>query len=445
MQLPLPEAYALRMQAQLKEDYPAYIAALKQPPVRGLRVHTGKVSVEEFLRLTPWALKPLEHAQGAFLLEQEAPHIGMHPLHRAGLFYMQEPTAMRPAALLLEHLRKSTGIHPDTCLLDLCAAPGGKAGQLLDGLNHQGILLANEVEGGRAAVLRGNLERLGARNALISSMRPEALCERLPGYFDAVLVDAPCSGEGMFRKNPQAVLDWSPAHVRACAARQTHILSCAAATLRPGGLLVYATCTFSTEENEDVIRSFIMEAPAFKLINEERLYPHTSPGEGQYVALLRKEGEGLPIREKAALPPLPKEAAAAWTAFVQDCFVEAPPGVPMLLTDGRLLLLPEHTPANSTALRLLCAGVHAGEYRNGRFIPAHGLCMAYPACAFQRSINAAPDELALYFEGNVFRRNIMDGYVVVCANGYPVGWGKAVQGVIKNHLPKGLRGPVIKK
>lgn len=436
----LPFAYTARMQTLLKEQYAAYAAALTQPPVRGLRVNACKISTEQFLNLVSWQLKPLEFARGAFLLEEDISHIGSHALHRAGLFYLQEPAAMRPAALLLEGLLASAGIRKDTCLLDLCAAPGGKAGQLLGGLGGQGVLVANEVESSRAAILRGNLERLGARNAVVSCMRPDMLCQRFPGYFDAVLVDAPCSGEGMFRKNPQAILDWSPEHVQACAVRQAYIMDNAAVALRPGGLLAYATCTFSQEENEEVVRAFIKKSPMFTMEREERHYPHTGPGEGQYVALLRKAEGKQRKRETATPPKLNKEAMAAWTAFVEDCFIESPSGEPMLLPDGRIMLLPPYMPVQSTALRLLSAGVHAAEYRNGRIIPAHGLCMAYPATVFRRSINATPEELALYLEGNVFHRVIADGYVAVCVQGYPLGWGKAVRGVIKNHLPKGLRG-----
>lgn len=433
----LPKEFQTAMQARLGEAYPVYLAAMERPPRRGLRVNTLKLSVEEFLRIAPWALAPAQTAPEGLLPARaaDAAGIGAHPLHRAGLFYMQEPSAMRAAALL--------EVRPGMRVLDVCAAPGGKAGQLAAMLQGKGLLLANEVERGRAAILRGNLERLGVRNALIANMRPEALAKELPGYFDAVLVDAPCSGEGMFRKEPQAVVDWSPAHVRACALRQAGILDSAAALLRPGGRLAYATCTFSEEENERTVEGLLLRHPTFTLLAQERHYPHTGLGEGQYIALLQKAGAG----ERQEEPPaartgrLPKDAGAAWASFMEQVFRTPPAGRPLLLPDGRLMLLPEETPAGYERLHLLCAGVHAGELQGGRFRPAHALCMAYPANCFRQIIEADAGQLAEYFRGNVFSipDTALKGWAPVLAQGYPVGWGKASGGAVKNHLPKGLR------
>lgn len=428
----LPEEYAARMRAQLKEEYPAYLNALTQPPRRGLRVNMLKIGVSELLGLSPWPLAPALVPEG-FLLLDDAARVGSHPLHRAGLFYMQEPSAMRPAAVL----RPSPGMR----VLDLCAAPGGKAGQLAAYLAQDGLLIANEIVPGRAAVLSDTLERLGARNALVTCMKPEPLCEALRGYFDAVLVDAPCSGEGMFRKEEQAITAWSLEHVRACAVRQAHILDSAAIALRPGGRLVYSTCTFSPEENEETVRAFIQRHPEFTLITQERHYPHTGIGEGHYVALLHKEDGPAPVFSAAQPTPLTKDAARAWRALVEDTMRAEPYGLPRLLPDGRLVLLPKDLPAGYERLRIKSAGVHAAEYKNGRMLPAHGLCMAYPAEAFARRIELEGDALQAYFLGNTVEiPEDLSGYCVVCAESYPVGWGKAVNGVLKNHLPKGLRG-----
>ena len=430
----LPTEFEARMQALLGEAYPAYRAAMEEPPRRGLRVNTLKTGVEAFLREAELPLIPTGLVPEGVLLTEEVEKIGAHPLHRAGLFYMQEPSAMRTAAVLAPT--------PGMRVLDLCAAPGGKAGQLAAYLKGQGLLVANEVVPGRAAVLAGTMERLGVRNALVTSMQPMKLCSQLARYFDAVLVDAPCSGEGMFRKEPQAVLDWSIAHVEACALRQAGILDAAAKALRPGGRLAYSTCTFAREENEDTVRAFLTRHPAFSLLQEERHYPHTGVGEGHYVALLQKAGDGegskLPAIEKKQLP---KEAKAAWEAFISQAMAYPPEGVPQLLPDGRLMLLPEETPAIYDRLFLRSAGVHAADYKKGRMTPAHALALAYPAEAFRTAIAPNEAELARYFLGNTLAvPEDAAGFAVVLAKGHPVGWGKAVQGTLKNHVPKGLRG-----
>lgn len=428
----LPEEYAARMRAQLQEECPAYLNALTEPPRRGLRVNTLKIGVSEFLGLSPWPLAPAL-VEEAFLLLDDAARVGSHPLHRAGLFYMQEPSAMRPAAVL----HPSPGMR----VLDLCAAPGGKAGQLAAYLAQDGLLVANEIVPGRAAVLSDTLERLGARNALVTCMKPEPLCDTLREYFDAVLVDAPCSGEGMFRKEEQAITAWSIEHVRACAMRQAHILDSAAIALKSGGRLVYSTCTFSPEENEETVRAFVERHPAFALLSEERHFPHTGIGEGHYAALLQKEGGPASAFPAARETLLPKEAARAWRAFVEETMRFEPDGIPRLLPDGRLVLLPRGMPEEYNRLRIKSAGVHAAEYKNGRILPSHGLCMAYPKEAFTRCVELEGDTLQAYFLGNTVEiPEDLSGYCAVCAEGYPVGWGKAVNGVLKNHLPKGLRG-----
>jgi len=428
----LPAAFEARMKTLLGAEYPAYRRAMEEPPRRGLRVNTQKIAAADFLRIAPFALAPTGLAEEGFLLGEDAPGIGAHPLHRAGLFYMQEPTAMAPARLL--------GVKPGMRALDLCAAPGGKAGQLAAYLGGKGLLVANEVIPSRAALLQGTLERLGARNALVCSMQPDALANALEGYFDAVLVDAPCSGEGMFRKEPQAIRDWSVAHVQACAARQAGILNAAARAVRPGGRLVYSTCTFAPEEDEETVAAFLARHPAFTLLKTERYYPHTGPGEGHFAALLCRAEDKAPEFPPAQTRPLPADARRAWETFVQETLTAPPEGAPMLLPDGRIMLLPEETPAAYEKLFLKCAGVHAADYRNGRIVPGHALALAYPAAMFQRPLSLSDAELAEYFQGNTVPVPAdAAGFCAVCAQGFPVGWGKAVSGTLKNHLPKGLR------
>lgn len=429
----LPEAFLARMREQLGEEaFLAYCIEMQKPPRRALRVNTLKVSVHECKRLCPWPLTSSGIAPEGFLVEGDG--FGRHPLHHAGVFYMQEASAMRPVHLMAPQ--------PGMRVLDLCAAPGGKAGQIAARLSGQGLLVANELDDTRANTLKNTLARMGVKNALVTSMSPDALVKVLAGFFDAVLVDAPCSGEGMFRKEAQAVTDWSIAHVNACAKRQANILDCAACALAPGGLLVYSTCTFSAEENEVAVEAFLTRHTDFSMILQERHYPHTGPGEGQYVALMRK-GLGTDALALAqALPPmqLKSEAAQAWERFLDDTMTNAPDGAPLLLRDGRLMLLPAGLPRGYERLRMKSAGVLAGEVRGGRFMPAHALCMAYPADMFQRTHTLALDELAAYFAGEELRiLSLQDGYCVLLYEGFPVGWGNAKRGIIKNMLPKGLR------
>lgn len=357
---------------------------------------------------------------------------------------MQEPSAQLPAALL--------DVKPGERVLDLCAAPGGKSGQLAASL-HAGLfrpdddpnaaksfLVANEPVPERASVLAGTLERLGAVRTLITCMQPEPLCRKFSGFFDAVLVDAPCSGEGMFRREPAAVQDWSVAHVRACAARQAAILDAADLALRPGGRLMYSTCTFSPEEDEDTVYAFLERHPGYVCRDMRRLYPHTSPGEGQFMALLQKCSDAelkSPVFGCGMLRP---DHCPVYDAFAEQFLVSAPKLPLRQLPDGRILLLPESLPADLAGLRIVRAGLSAGELRNGRFFPAHGLFLALSPDAFRQTVPLSGTELAAFLAGEtVSCEAALSGWCAVTVAGFPLGFGKAVAGTLKNHIPKGLR------
>ena len=425
----LPEAYLARMKAQLDEEsFAAYLRAMDDSPRRTLRVNTLKTSVEAFCAQVDFKLTPTGLLPGSFFFEDDVA-IGKHPLHAAGLCYVQEPAAQIPASL--------SGARPGMVALDLCAAPGGKTTQLAAMMRNAGLLVANEPVHSRAEILMGNLERLGVTNTLVTSMRPDALAEALGACFDLVLVDAPCSGEGMFRKDDVAIREWSPEHVLACAARQEQILHSAAQLLKPGGRLVYATCTFSQEENEGVIDSFLSAHSDFTLLESRRMYPHTSVGEGQFMAVLERAGELLP--GCAALTAPKPEAIPAFEAFWRETFLSEPPQA-MLLPDGRVLLPPELLPRELGKLHILRAGVLAGEQKNGRFTPDHALAMARPAAAFRRVVPLEGEAITRFLAGEtVACPPEYSGWCAATALGYPVGWGKAVDGVLKNHIPKGLR------
>ncbi|MBR3135883.1 MAG: RsmF rRNA methyltransferase first C-terminal domain-containing protein, partial [Clostridia bacterium] len=353
----LPEGYLNRMKRQLGEDFDAYMAAMAEPEKRAARCNGLKLTRAGLADLRPDFVPA--GGDGFLLPAGFAP--GKDPLHAAGAYYVQELSAQVPAGLF--------DLKPHMALLDLCAAPGGKASQLAARVP-EGVIFANEIVPGRASVLLGNLERMGVKNGVITNMEPEKLIRFTGPVFDGVLVDAPCAGEGMFRKDPEAVAAWSEEHVQACAHRQRAILASAQGAVKPGGQLVYSTCSFSPAENGENVRWFLSEYPDFELESEQTLYPHACLGEGQYAAKLRRKGAApdtgyLPQRSDGA--PLAEGFLREETAGL---------GGPLrLLADGRALLLPP-LPCPLDGLRLLRAGLLLGEVAKGRFIPAHALAMA---------------------------------------------------------------------
>jgi len=425
----LPEAYLTRMRSQLGgESFAAYLRAMEEPSRRALRSNPLKTSAETFAAEADFLLTPTGLLPESFFFADDVA-IGKHPLHAAGCCYVQEPAAQVPASL--------SGARPGRVALDLCAAPGGKTTQLAAQMQNTGLLVANEPVRSRAETLLGNLERLGVTNALVTCMRPDVLADALGASFDLVLVDAPCSGEGMFRKDDVAIREWSPEHVLACAARQEQILLSAAQLLKPGGRLVYATCTFSPEENEGAIDSFLSAYPDFTLLESRRMYPHSSVGEGQFMAVLDRAGELAP--DYVALSAPKTERMPAFEAFWRETFRSEPPQV-LTLPDGRVLLPPALLPRELAKLHILRAGVLAGEQKNGRFTPDHALALAMPAAAFRRIVTLEGDSVSRFLAGEtVVCPTEYSGWCAAMALGHPVGWGKAVDGILKNHIPKGLR------
>ena len=414
----LPQAYLNRMKDQLGEAFPAYLATMEAPERRAARCNPLKMSPDGL-----WALRPgftPAGGEGFLLPEGFAP--GKDPLHCAGAYYVQELSAQMPAALL--------ELTPDMAVLDLCAAPGGKSGQLAAKVP-QGVLFANEIVPHRANVLLGNLERMGAKNAVVTSMDPEKLIAATGPVFDAVLVDAPCAGEGMFRKDPEAVRAWSPEHVIACAKRQRAILASAQWAVKPGGQLVYSTCSFSPAENEENVGWFLDAYPDFELLEERRLYPHASLGEGQYAARLRRKGAA----ERIGYLPPKKEKAPLVEAFLRDMCPDLC-GELRLLPDGRSLLLPP-LPCSLEELWVLRAGLLLGECVKGRFVPAHALAMAAGLPLRQRTELSEGDALR-YLRGETLPTDL-SGWCAVTCHGLALGLAKGAGGILKNHLPKGLR------
>jgi NOL1/NOP2/sun family putative RNA methylase len=361
---------------------------------------------------------------------------GLHPYHEAGVYYLQEASAMAPVALL--------DPQPGERICDLCAAPGGKSTQIAGRLQGKGLLLCNEINSKRSKILSRNIERLGIANALVTNEHPATLEKRFPGFFHRVLIDAPCSGEGMFRKEEAAVTDWSQETVEMCAARQREILHSGAQMVRPGGRLVYSTCTFAPEENEQAIAAFLETHPDFYPEAADapwfaagengsfRLWPHLLKGEGHFAAVLRRRGdEDVPeVSVKA------EKAPREWLDFAKELGIELPSGRPVLFGQS-LYWAPDQMPELSR-LKVLRPGLELGEIKKGRFEPAHALALWLKECKNQISFPSQSREIEAYMHGDVVPCT-KRGWCLVLADDYPIGWGKGDGTVLKNHYPKGLR------
>lgn len=427
----LPIDFLARMQRQLGEEYPAFLESMARPRAVALRFNPrkGAPCPLPFVREpVPW--EPM----GNYYDPESRP--GLHPYHDAGVYYLQEASAMAPVALL--------DPQPGEWICDLCAAPGGKATQIAGRMAGQGLLLCNEWNPGRSKVLSRNIERMGAANALVTNAHPEELAKRFSGCFDRVLVDAPCSGEGMFRKEADAVTDWSVDTVQMCARRQLEILRSAAALVRPGGRLVYSTCTFSPEENEMTVAAFLRGNPCFRPENLSapwftpgengsfRLWPHKLLGEGHFAAVLQR----IDGQTGSALPAPSEALPRAWKDFGAEMGIVLPEGKAVRF-GGRIYWSPTDLP-ELKGLKVLRPGLELGEEKNGRFVPAHALAMWMKHCS--RTVELPPDgtEVIRYLQGNVLPTG-EKGWTLVTTGAYSLGWGKADGSVLKNHYPKGLR------
>ena len=445
----LPEAFCEKMEALLGDEYPAFLAALDRPRAVGLRLNPLKTDNPPPL---PFGLVPVPWEPTGFCYDAET-RPGLHPYHDAGLYYLQEPSAMAPAALLEPR--------PGERILDLCAAPGGKTTQIAGRMQNRGLLVCNEIHPKRAAVLSGNVERLGIANALVLNEHPARLAERFPAFFDRVLVDAPCSGEGMFRKHDAAWADWSPETVAMCARRQAEILDSAAAMLRPGGRLVYSTCTFSPEENEGTVSAFLRRHPDFSVAAADapwfepgrpdwvpdgqpelsrtfRLWPHRLRGEGHFAAVLQRRGEAASADVGASSRPALRGAEklpAEVRELLQQLDVCLPEGFPLLWGE-RVFWAPPELP-DLRGLKALRPGLELAVLKKGRAEPAHALALFLRGAANVRDLT--PEEADRYLRGETIPSPSGLGWTLLRLDGCSLGWAKAAGGVLKNHYPKGLR------
>ncbi len=454
----LPEQFLQRMERMLGDEYPAFLAACEKDRALALRLNPQKTSPEDFLKKAPFHLRPIPWEPDGFFYDS-ADSPGRHPYHEAGVYYIQEPSAMAPAVYL--------NAGPGERILDLCAAPGGKSTKLAADMKGEGLLVSNEIHPARARILSGNIERMGIRNCIVTNESPRTLAGMWENSFDRILVDAPCSGEGMFRKNEDACGEWSPEAVAGCALRQLEILSCAASMLRPGGRLVYSTCTFAPEENEGTVSRFLSAHPDFAILpvtkyegmtsgvpawterpadgieNTVRLFPHKICGEGHFLAVLQKRVRGRDFPERFCTlqtqKTLPQGGGGEYAAFAEEYLRVRLPGHFIRFGD-QLYLAPQDMP-DIRGLKVLRPGLHLGAFKKNRFEPSHALALTLRPEDVRSShrLDADGPDIRAYLGGQTLQCSGEKGWCLITADGYSIGWGKCAGRTMKNHYPKGLR------
>jgi len=438
----LNEEFLIRMKEILGSDFSKYLESFNEKPVSGLRVNITKISDSDFKKIFPYKIVSIPYASNSYYLETNV-KLGSHPFHHMGLFYLQEPSAMIPI--------NCVEFKSNWSVLDMCAAPGGKSSEIAEKLS-DGLLVSNEVNYSRVKKLYSNIERQGFNNVIITNNRPDELSEIYRNYFDLVLVDAPCSGEGMFRKNKDAILEWSLKNVTSCAIRGLEILKSASLCVKEGGYLIYSTCTFNKEENEEVVAKFLRESDYIlesvpdiikeytkecSLKNTRKFFPHYKKGEGQFVAVLKK----IKSDEKEANFDLRKNELNNNDKKIIDGFVK----------ENLLDVSFSYKKYNNNIyisdididkrIKLISNKVLMGEIKNNRLIPSHSFIMSYGKY-FKNKINleVSDERILKYLKGEEleYETNIK-GYAVIMVLGNPLGLVKVVDNKLKNHYPKALR------
>jgi len=453
-----PIEFEKEMRRMLGPEYEDYLACFDRDRKMGLRVNTSKISVEEFTRISPWPLRRIPWTENGFYYDESA-QPSRHPYYYAGLYYLQEPSAMTPASLL--------PITPGDRVLDLCAAPGGKSTELGVRLKGEGLLLSNDISNSRARGLLKNIEVFGISNCIVASESPDKLARSFPKYFDKILVDAPCSGEGMFRKERRMIRAWEEKGPAFYGNLQRSVMEEAIKMLKPGGEILYSTCTFSSYEDEGTIQDiltahselelvdpggyegFSRGEPSFipngdsSLSNTIRIWPQRVEGEGHFIALFRDIAPaGDVLSHPVSLKPtkLPDELTGflehVRTPFAKDRIV---------LRESRAFYMPEDPP-DTRGLRLLRSGLYLGEIRKNRFEPSQALAMALKGNAFDYTLNLKTDDIRTikYLKGETIEAKADEtgldkGIILVETDGYPLGWGKINNGSVKNKYLPGWR------
>ena len=461
----LSPAFLSRMQNMLGDEYESFLKSYEAPRTYGLRVNTAKISCDEFERIVPFPVTPIPWiSNGYFYPEDVRP--SFCPLYQAGLFYLQEPSAMTPASCL--------PVTPGENVLDLCAAPGGKATALGAMLNGSGLLVANDISASRARALLRNIELFGITNAFVTNETPAHLGKHFPEFFHKILLDAPCSGEGMFRKDRKMVKAWEEHGPEFFVKIQRSIITQAAQMLKPGGMLLYSTCTFSPEENEQTIEFLLQEYPQFKICdikgyegfsdgilkaslsgNEQlkktiRIFPHKMEGEGHFIALLKKEeeavSENLKEKEKNNRNKNEKEKR------LPDELTEFLKNVKRKFDSSRIDMrgenvyyMPEGLP-KLNGVRFLRSGLLLGELKKRRFEPSQALAMNLKKEEYENVLDFSVDDerIIKYLKGETLEVEDLvsskeKGWYLVCVDGYPLGFGKLSGQMLKNKYLPGWR------
>lgn len=429
----LPKAFEASMKQILGDEFDDFKKSYETERYAGLRYNPLKCSFSDFTANIPFNLSKVEWAVEGFYYDlSETP--GKSPLHEAGAYYIQEPSAMS-AVEILDPV-------PGDRVLDLCAAPGGKSTQIAGRLLGEGLLVSNEIIKDRAKILSSNIERMGVSNALVLNESPDTLPAYFSSFFDKILVDAPCSGEGMFKKEENALSEWSPENVKMCHERQLWILNEAAKMLKAGGILTYSTCTFNTLENEGTVGEFISSHPEFSVEKEERFWPHKIKGEGHFVARLKKAGS----LEPSEIPATKKKPSKELVSFLSDELGIKEPVISSLSSGREVVSFGENIyflPAGISSLsglKVERAGLQAAVSKKNRFEPCHALALSLRPGDVKNSYSLSDDEALRYLKGETIPCDpSLKGWVLMETRGFSIGWGKASGGIIKNHYPKGLR------
>ncbi len=432
----IPEEFDKKMN-KIIPFYDKFLEELDKDSVKGINVNTTKISTKEFKKIFPYKIKKIPYSDNSFYLEENV-KIGNHPYHHAGLFYSQDPGACMPI--------NSINIKEDYKVLDLCSSPGGKSIQVAQ-LLKKGFLVSNEYDKKRADILYSNIERMGLNNVIVTNASCEQLSKVYKGYFDLVIIDAPCSSEGMFRKNYEAIKNYSIDNIKLCSKRQKDILSNAYNMVKTDGFILYSTCTYEKEENEDIVewfcKNYNYELKKLKNIDKytvkglepaqysRRFYPHISKGEGQFMALMQnknKVSKYADIRENKK--PIKERII---DEFLKNLDIK----LDIYIMNNKVFTLGGEVPNN---INVISSGVQIGEVKNNYFLPNHYLCMAYGKHFKNKCILDINDERVLkYLRGEEINYECPNGYGVIIVNEYPLGFFKAVNGKLKNHYPKGLR------
>lgn len=464
----LPDTFEKKMKDLLGDEYPAYLRCYDEPRYYGLRVNTAKISAAEFQKIAPWPLKKVPWISNGFYYDGDRYAPAKHPYYAAGLYYLQEPSAMTPADRL--------PVFPGERVLDLCAAPGGKATELASRLQGSGVLVANDISSSRAKGLLKNLELFGTKNMLVVSEEPGKLAGYFPAYFDKILIDAPCSGEGMFRKDRKMVKAWEEHGPEYFSRLQRSIILQAASMLRPGGMLLYSTCTFDPLENEQTIEYLLEHCPEFTICEMDgysgfctgrpeytkehredlkktvRIFPHKMQGEGHYLALLKKSesdiaaedeqkakrrGSGNELRTRKKIPE-------ELEAFLQEITWEIDQGR-LDFREDRVYYMPEDLP-DLSGIHFLRSGLLLGELKKNRFEPSQALAMCLKKEEYPRILDFSASDIRVirYLRGETL--DVEDivhpkekGWYLICVDGFPLGFGKLANQTIKNKYLPGWR------